>query len=240
MIHSGTMKQSCRESKERLIAAHFCGLNPQGATESGQRMNDSGHYWQNLTVQRGPLRSIRMTLCRGPIVQLIALGGLLIAACHPDQAYDDAIRQQQARAAAGAEEQRMAEAEADAKAEAERVQRDQAELAFESAPPELLSEDQLHQVLGYYCGDCHFTPRCTDGNCEWEGLYLDDVNEMLQQGTVIPGNAEGSPLIEQMREHRVTLPDGVPHVTEVAIKLVADFINHLPAASDADAGPASR
>jgi hypothetical protein len=27
---------------------------------------------------------------------------------------------------------------------------------------------------------------------------------------------------------------------EVAIQLVADFINHLPAASGADAGPASR
>jgi hypothetical protein len=43
MIHSGTMKQSCPESKERLIAAHFCGLDPEAAAEMGQRIEDSGH-----------------------------------------------------------------------------------------------------------------------------------------------------------------------------------------------------
>jgi hypothetical protein len=37
------MKQRCAESKERLIAAHFWGVAPEGAAEIGQRIKDSGH-----------------------------------------------------------------------------------------------------------------------------------------------------------------------------------------------------
>jgi hypothetical protein len=178
--------------------------------------------WPNLTIRRARLRFSPMAPSLRPIRQLIVPGGLLLlAACGRDSAYDKVIQERHAQASANAEAQRMAEEEA------QRAQREQAELAFESDPPPILSEVQLHQVLGYYCGDCHFSFPC--GSCELAGIYLDDVKEMISQGTVIPGDAEGSPIIQQMAEHRVPLPDGIPSASEAAITLVADFIDQLPA-----------
>jgi hypothetical protein len=43
MTHSGTMNQSCPESKERLIAAHFWASSPKGPRQWRQRMEDPGH-----------------------------------------------------------------------------------------------------------------------------------------------------------------------------------------------------
>ena len=163
----------------------------------------------------------------------IVAGALLLVACNDDEAYDNALRDQRARAAAAAEAHRMAEEEALAEDRAQRARREQAALAIESDAPALLSEDQLHQVLDYYCGDCHFHVPC--GSCERGGIYLDDVQQMLLQRTVIPGDAEGSRVIQQMRAHRGPLPEEFPPASEAAIALVADFINQLPLESDEDA-----
>jgi hypothetical protein len=162
----------------------------------------------------------------------VVLGGLLLAACFDDdKAYDREIQKQHEQAAAAKEawrEQKEAEAQLVWEVSAERQQ---AELAFESDAPAILSEQQLHQVIGYYCGDCHFYVPC--GSCEWGGHYLDSVKEMISERTLIPGDAEGSAVVQQMREHRAHLPDGVPAVTDTALRLVTDFINQLP---EPDAG----
>lgn len=150
---------------------------------------------------------------------------LLLVACG-DDGYDKAIQAQRARASAAAEAYRMAQEQQQAEWDAESAQRAQVELAFESEHTNLSSEDELHQVLGYYCGDCHFYVGC--GTCEWGGYYFNTLAEMVREGTLIPGDAEGSRVVQQMREHRVTLPDGIPPVTDVAIRLVSDFINQLP------------
>lgn len=158
-------------------------------------------------------------------IQLSVLVLLLLVACG-DDGYHKAIQAQHARAVAAAEAYRM---EQEAKQEVVfevNAERQQAELAFESEHPSLSSEDELHQVLGYYCGDCHFYVAC--GSCEWGGYYFNTLDEMVKEGTLIPGNAEGSSVVQQMREHRVTLPAGIPPVTDVAIRLVTDFINQLP------------
>jgi hypothetical protein len=167
------------------------------------------------------LRAIRPLIIPGAL--------LLLPACGGDSAYDKVIQQQHAQASANAEAKRLAEEEVLAMAEAQRAQREQAELALESDPPSVLSEEQLHQVLGYYCGDCHFSSPC--GTCERARIYLDDVKEMISHDTVIPGNAEGSLVVQQMREHRVPLPDGIPPASAAAITLVADFIDQLPASA---------
>ena len=153
---------------------------------------------------------------------------LLLAACFDDdhKAYDKAIQAQQARAAAAAEAWRVKQEAAAQELSAASAERQRVELAFESDPPAILSEEQLHQVIGYYCGDCHFYVAC--GTCEWGGIYFNSLADMLAKGRVIPGDAEGSPVVQQMREHRWPLPDGVPLVTDDAIRLVSDFINQLP------------
>jgi len=152
---------------------------------------------------------------------------LLLASCDRGDASDKVIREQHAQAAEIVEARRMVEQQ-QAEADALRTQRLSDALAIESYPPDVLSEDQLHQLLGdYYCGDCHFPFPC--GSCERGGTYLDTLQEMLRQGTVIPGNAESSPLIGHMRQHEVQLPDEIPPVSEAAIELISDFINQLPA-----------
>ena len=89
----------------------------------------------------------------------------------------------------------------------------------------------MHQLLDYHCGDCHFY---TGG--EWGGVYFNSLAGMLEWHVVFAGDAEGSPLIVYMRMHRSALPDGAPPPPpEVAIELVADFINQLPH-PDAGAG----
>jgi hypothetical protein len=55
MIDSGIMNQRCPESKERLIAPNFCGLNSEGGRGMGQRMKDSGHWF------RGDVAPIRVS-----------------------------------------------------------------------------------------------------------------------------------------------------------------------------------
>jgi hypothetical protein len=184
--------------------------------------------WPHLTTRRERLRFRLMAVSGRLTRQLIVPGGLLLlAACGRHSAYDRIIQEQHAQASANAEAKRMAEEEVLAMAEAQRAQREQAELALESDPPSVLSEEQLHQVLGYYCGDCHFSSPCS--TCERARIYLDDVKQMISHDTVIPGNAEGSPVVQQMREHRVPLPDGIPPASAAAITLVADFIDQLPA-----------
>jgi hypothetical protein len=104
-------------------------------------------------------------------------------------------------------------------------------LAIESAPPDTLSEGQFYQVLDYHCGNCHFP---VDYPSESVLGYFNNLHLLIQRGKVIPGDAESSPLVLRMRMDQVSPPAGWerPPVTDVAIDLIADFIDQLPLDSE--------
>jgi hypothetical protein len=153
---------------------------------------------------------------------------ILIVACG-DDAYDNAIRKQHAQAAAAVEASQRSSAEKAAenaaKAQAQRAERLQDALAIENDPPLFRAKTS--------CIDC--SSMTTAGTALLCSLHL-------RAGRYLPGrlagnaprvhgdsgNAEGSPLIGHMRRHEAALPDVIPPVSEVAIQLVADFINQLP------------
>jgi len=138
---------------------------------------------------------------------------LVLAACnssHTQQPEEDPLIVEAARA----EEARAAELQ-------------QTVLAIESAPPDTLSVAQFYQLLDYYCGDCHFPE---DYPSEWTLGYFNDLQLLIKLGKVIPGDAEGSRLVLRMRRDQVSPPVGwqQPPISDVAIALVADFIDQLP------------
>lgn len=165
-----------------------------------------------------------MTLRAREFCHLMLPAWLLLAACGGRQEnptelaagtkqapVDEAARAQQAR-----EDEQAAELQ-------------QAEQAIESNPPDTLSQDQFYQIIDYYCGGCHFP---TDYPTENQLAYFNDLGLLIERDRVIPGDAEGSPLIAHMRADQ-TPPAGwnTPPVSDIAIALVADFIDRLPAQS---------
>jgi hypothetical protein len=124
------------------------------------------------------------------------------------------------------QQQEVAAAEASAAYRAEQAERWQAALVIENAPPELIDEEQFYQLLGYHCGDCHFPP---DGPTE--GVYdFNNLDRLIETHKVIPGDAEASRVVLRMRRGDMPPPEvsQVPPMPEVAIDLIADFINRLP------------
>jgi hypothetical protein len=163
--------------------------------------------------------------------QLFVPGGLLLlAACGGSEPEDPAlVRAHDWQAQQSVSEQAAREQQAREDAQAAELR--QVELALESDPPDTLSEAQFLQVLEYYCGACHSpTPGLQEQNFS---LFFQDLQHMIERSRVLPGDAEGSPIIVHMRADQMP-PEGwnTPPVSDVAIQLVADFINQLPAESD--------
>lgn len=158
---------------------------------------------------------------------------MLLAACSShDEPEDPAIaraRDWQKEEAILAEAERKQQAYEDARA----AELQQTVLAIESDPSAPLSEAQFYRELEYYCGACHFpAPSLPPGGEQAFWLFFNDLDDLIARARVIPGDAEGSPLIQHMRADQ-TPPEGwnTPPVTDTAIQLVADFINGLPAES---------
>ena len=157
------------------------------------------------------------------------LGGVLLAACGGDPEQEPApssSREGQVQGAEAAPEQQTRE-------DPQGVELQQAVLAIESDPSAALSEGQFYQEIAYYCGACHIQPAYAE---QYPLAYFDDLDRMIEFGQVLPGNAAGSPIIVHMRADQ-TPPYGwnTPPVTDIAITLVADFINQLPTESDESA-----
>ena len=114
--------------------------------------------------------------------------------------------------------------------EAQAAELQQAVLAIESAAPDPLSEGQFYQLLDYYCGACHFP---SDYPTEAVLTYFNDLDTLIERGRVIPGDADDSPLLLRMRRDQVPpVAWNQPSVSDVALDLVADFIDQLPVGSE--------
>lgn len=92
-------------------------------------------------------------------------------------------------------------------------------------PAEWTEQQKVEALLLSYCGDCHSV-------CDPEALcagmeYVDDMQELIRQGKVIPGDPDSSPLIQRMPDgndaHGTPLP--LPPVD--LIERVSAFIESL-------------
>ena len=139
----------------------------------------------------------------------------------------DAWRIEQERLVA----ERRAEQEASATRESEL---EGAALAIESEsgdPPRLLAEQEVSQLLVYYCAECH--GRAPGPSSAIDGLWdIDDVGEMVRLGKVLPGDGEGSQLIQRVRRGEMppSSAEG-PRMPAATVDRLVDYIDSLPADS---------
>jgi hypothetical protein len=104
-------------------------------------------------------------------------------------------------------------------------------LAIESEagdPPRLLAEQEVSQVLAYYCAECH--ARAPGPNSAIDGLWdIDDLGKMVRLGKVIPGDGEGSQLIQRVRggEMPPSSAEG-PRMPAATVDRLVEYIDSLP------------
>jgi hypothetical protein len=141
-----------------------------------------------------------------------------------DSAAADAWRVEQDRLVA----ERRAERESEATRQAELENAVRAIESETEDPPRLLAEQEVYQVLAYYCEACHFRP--TGSTEAIDGFWdIDDMGEMVRIGKVFPGDGEGSRLIQRIRLGEMPPPDaeGV-RIPEATVDRLVDYIDSLP------------
>jgi hypothetical protein len=167
-----------------------------------------------MPVGRQNQRPVRLALCLVAPLWLAGCSSSHTPNPPPDPEFVAAARAERERAAMEREQ------EAAERAELERMVR-----GIERQP-RLLSEDELYTVLEYYCGECHFP---TVNSWFGDGFYhMDDLDVMINEGKVNPGDGEGSRLVQRMREGSMPpVSSGEPPVPDATIDRIVDFIDSL-------------
>jgi len=126
---------------------------------------------------------------------------------------------------------RAEQARVDARVQSEvalRAEWQQQVLAIESEePPRALSEDELVMVLGYYCGVCHF-PQKIDVSSTDGLFYMNDLDELIATGKVIPGDGERSRLVQRVRLGEMPpVQSAEPPMPTATLERIVDYIDSL-------------
>jgi hypothetical protein len=111
---------------------------------------------------------------------------------------------------------------------AERAEAEQALFALISEPGEPLrieEEAELHLVLEFYCGECHRKVVSTSV----DGWWFESLEDLIESGKIVPGDAERSRLVERLRAGEMPPPSaGDPPVPVAVIDAIAELIDSLP------------
>ena len=83
-------------------------------------------------------------------------------------------------------------------------------------------EQKAHQVLGAKCAQCH----STGGSASYVFGDISNLQGLLKERALVPGDAEKSQLMIQIRNG--TMPKGRPPLSTAEIAAIADWINSLP------------
>jgi len=139
----------------------------------------------------------------------------------PDPDLVAADRERQAQIAAQARDTAAADAE-----------REQLVLALLSEPVEparSLEVSEFYAVLGYYCGQCHPTDPDFVRPPSWDGLYMGDLNELIQIGKITPGDGEASRVVSRIRSGDMPPVSATgPRLPPAMIERIVQFIDNLP------------
>jgi hypothetical protein len=102
-------------------------------------------------------------------------------------------------------------------------------LSEPAEPARVLEGPELYAVFGYYCGQCHPTDADFVRGPSWDGMYMGDLNELIQTGKVTPGDGEASRLVLRMRKGDMPpISSAAPPMPDAMIERVVQFIDNLP------------
>jgi len=99
-----------------------------------------------------------------------------------------------------------------------------------AAPPlsdeAALAKAAAENVLASNCGQCH-GPALTPQQAQAGMNYIDDIDQLVSTGKIIPLNSAGSRIIQRMvRGEMPPVSSGRPQVTEADINTVAQYIDN--------------
>jgi len=118
-------------------------------------------------------------------------------------------------------------------------QEDSAPPVADTTDPAALARADAENVLATNCGTCHGSALQLD---EASGgmNYIDDIDELVDNGKIIPLNSKESRIIERMREGSMPPPSSQrPRVSDDQIDVVAQFIDNPRFWPGIDAGDTS-
>jgi len=89
-----------------------------------------------------------------------------------------------------------------------------------------LAKAAAENVLASNCGQCH-GPNLTPQTAQAGMNYINDIDELVKTGKIIPLNSPGSRIIQRMvRGEMPPVSSGLPAVTEADINTVAQYIDN--------------
>jgi mono/diheme cytochrome c family protein len=92
--------------------------------------------------------------------------------------------------------------------------------------PAALARAGAISVLESNCGQCH-GPALNQTQASAGMNYINDMDRLAEEGKLIPGNADGSRIIQRMRDGSMPpLTSGRPRVPDAEIATVAQFIDN--------------
>jgi mono/diheme cytochrome c family protein len=92
--------------------------------------------------------------------------------------------------------------------------------------PGALAKAAAENVLKSNCGQCHGT-QLTPQTAQAGMNYINDIDQLVTNGKIIPLNSAGSPIIQRMTKGEMPPPtSGLPPVTEADINTVAQYIDN--------------
>lgn len=95
------------------------------------------------------------------------------------------------------------------------------------APPsESETEAQIVEgMLGRYCGECHGVAAIRNGNVMSAFDFVEDIDELVANGYIVPLNADASPLFARIRRGDMPPPGVQPRPSQTEIRAFESFID---------------
>lgn len=88
----------------------------------------------------------------------------------------------------------------------------------------------VESLLQSSCGQCHGNEAASGGSCSAGMCYIEDIDALIENGKIVPGNPAESPLFRRISatDGSVMPPPGSPRpLSSFEIQQIEDFINRL-------------
>jgi len=80
-------------------------------------------------------------------------------------------------------------------------------------------------MLGKYCGNCHGVAAIANGRVMGGFDSVEDIEELVEEGYIIPLNPKASPLVQRIRSGEMPPPGVRPRPSESEIRALELFVD---------------
>jgi mono/diheme cytochrome c family protein len=102
----------------------------------------------------------------------------------------------------------------------------QVDTAAAPSNPAALAKAAAENILASNCGQCH-GPALTTDQAKAGMNYINDIDQLVKTGKIIPLNSAGSRIVQRMiRGEMPPVSSGLPRVTEADYTVVAEYIDN--------------